>query len=128
MKSVSQSRGGDELQPLPSSMVAWNDAEQVGRSAVQNAMLEASGGGAMAHCKTPAEKVNTKTCCAGRCPSCLDLTQMHIEERVPSVASRSFCHSRVNQARLFFFIPNGSKGERCSISDGSLPMASLSVS
>lgn len=61
MKSVSQSRGGDELQPPRSSMVVWNNTEQVGRSRIQNAMLEATGDAAVAHCKTPAGKVNTKT-------------------------------------------------------------------
>lgn len=73
MKSVSQSRGGDEFQALPSSMVAWNDAAQVGRSGIQNAMLEARGAAAVAHCKTPAERLNSKTCCARGCsPNCLD--------------------------------------------------------
>lgn len=80
VKSVSQSRGGDELQPVPSSMVAWNNAEQVGRSTVQEALLEArGGGGAMANCKTPAKTVNRETCSAGRSLSCLDLYQMLIE-------------------------------------------------
>lgn len=46
VKGVSQSRGGDEVQPLPSSVVAWTDTEQVGRSVIQNVMREAGGAGA----------------------------------------------------------------------------------
>lgn len=60
VKGVSQSRGGDEVQPLPSAVVAWSDAKQVDRSAIQNVILEAGGAAAAAsHCKNPAEKVNT---------------------------------------------------------------------
>ncbi|XP_075899488.1 progesterone receptor-like isoform X4 [Nelusetta ayraudi] len=53
VKGASQSRGGDEVQPLPSSMVAWADAEQVGMSVIQNVILEAEGAAAAAptaHC------------------------------------------------------------------------------
>lgn len=60
VKGASQSRGGDEVQPLPSSMVAWADAEQVGMSVIQNVILEAEGAAAAAptaHCKIPTEKV-----------------------------------------------------------------------
>lgn len=62
VKGVSQSRGGDEVQPLPSSVVAWTDAEQVGRSVIQNVMREAGGAGAAptAHCKIPTGKVKKK--------------------------------------------------------------------
>lgn len=59
VKGVSQSRGGNEVQPLPSSMVAWTDAEQMGRSVIQNVLLEAGVAGAAptAHCKIPTDKV-----------------------------------------------------------------------
>lgn len=59
VKGVSQSRGGDEVQPLPSSVVAWTDTEQVGRSVIQNVMREAGSAGAAptAHCKIPTGKV-----------------------------------------------------------------------
>lgn len=62
VKGASQSRGGDEVQPLPSSMVAWADAEQVGMSVIQNVILEAGGAAAAptAHCKIPTEKVKKR--------------------------------------------------------------------
>lgn len=62
VKGAAQSRGGDEVQPLPSSMVAWADAEQVGMSVIQNVILEAGGAAAAptAHCKIPTEKVKKR--------------------------------------------------------------------
>lgn len=64
MKGVSQARGGDEVQPLPSSLVAWSDAEQVGRSLIQNVALEAGGAAvaaATAHCEISSQRVNNVT-------------------------------------------------------------------